>query len=267
LPLYHPLRLIEEICTLDQLSDGRLELGIGRGVSPYELRYFGVDPDDSRAIFTETLSAMLAGFTHDRLTFEGTHFQCRDMPMAVQPFQKPYPPLWYPTHNPESLAYAARHGFNFVDLGPAAAVRQHVDAYRRTWDAHQHDSGRINGHVATPKLGVVRQVVVADTDEAARTAAVAAHATWFRSITQLWHEHDDHTPDGLFGWETAMQHETILYGSPSRVREQVGRLVQESSCNYVILCFAWGSLPHEQAMHSLQLFTQEIMPAFSGSTS
>jgi alkanesulfonate monooxygenase SsuD/methylene tetrahydromethanopterin reductase-like flavin-dependent oxidoreductase (luciferase family) len=267
LPLYHPLRLIEEICMLDQLSDGRLELGVGRGVSPYELRYFGVDPNDTRAIFNETLTAMLAGFTQDRLTFEGKHVRCDDVPMALHPMQKPYPPLWYPTHNPESVEYAARHGFNFVGLGPAAAVRQHIDAYHLTWNAHQHDAGRLNGHVAAPKLGILRQVVVANTDEAARAAASAAHATWNRSITQLWHEHNDHSVDGLFAWETATQFETILFGSPATVRDQVGRLLQESGCNYVMLCFAWGSLPHEQAMHSLKLFTQEIMPAFSGSTS
>jgi alkanesulfonate monooxygenase SsuD/methylene tetrahydromethanopterin reductase-like flavin-dependent oxidoreductase (luciferase family) len=267
LPLYHPLRLIEEICMLDQLSDGRLDLGVGRGVSPYELRYFGVDPGETRAIFNETLAALLAGFTHSRLTFEGTHFKCHDMPMALQPFQKPYPPLWYPTHNPESVEYAARHGFNFVGLGPAAAVRQHVDAYRKTWSAHQHDQGRLNGHVADPKLGILRQVVVADTDEEARAAASAAHATWYRSITRLWHEHDDHSVDGLFAWETSMQADTILFGSPSRVREHVGRLLQESGCNYVICVFAWGSLPHEQTMRSLKLFAQEVMPAFAGGAS
>ena len=67
LPLYDPLRLIEEVSMLDQLSGGRLELGIGRGVSPYELRNFGVDPADSRAIFDEALSVLLAGLTQPRL--------------------------------------------------------------------------------------------------------------------------------------------------------------------------------------------------------
>ena len=71
LPLYNPLRLIEEVCMLDQLTDGRLELGVGRGVSPYELGYFGVDVDGTRAIFDETLAVLVAGMTNERLTFEG----------------------------------------------------------------------------------------------------------------------------------------------------------------------------------------------------
>src|SRR5207344_1503668 len=66
LPLYNPLRLIEEVCMLDHLSGGRLELGIGRGVTPYELRYFGVDPDDTRAMFNEALTVLAAGLTNSR---------------------------------------------------------------------------------------------------------------------------------------------------------------------------------------------------------
>jgi alkanesulfonate monooxygenase SsuD/methylene tetrahydromethanopterin reductase-like flavin-dependent oxidoreductase (luciferase family) len=265
LPLYNPLRLIEEVCMLDHLSGGRLELGVGRGVTPYELRYFGVDPAGTRAIFDEALAVLIAGLTHERLTFAGQHYQYHDVPIELHPLQQPYPPLWYPTHNPESVVYAARHGYNFVGLGPAAYVRQLGEAYRQTWAAHQQDPGRLNAHVAAPKVGVLRQVVVAETDAEAQAAAQATHATWYRSIIKLWHDHNDHSCDGLFAWEPSLQNETILFGSPARVREQMGRLVEASGCNYVICAFAWGTLPHEQTLRSLRLFTEEVMPAFAGS--
>jgi alkanesulfonate monooxygenase SsuD/methylene tetrahydromethanopterin reductase-like flavin-dependent oxidoreductase (luciferase family) len=264
LPLYNPLRLIEEVSMLDQLSGGRLELGVGRGVVPYELRYHGVDPDDTRAIFNEALAVLVAGLTNSRLTFEGRHYRYIDVPMELQPLQRPYPPLWYPTHNPESVQYAARHGYNFVGLGPAAAVRQHVDLYWRTWESHRHEPGRLNGHVTAPKVGILRQVVVADTDDEAVEATREAHQDWYRSITKLWHDYDDHCVDGLFAWEPAMQHETILCGSPSRIRERMARLVETSGCNYVVCSFAWGTLPQEQMLRSLRLFAQEVMPTFSG---
>jgi alkanesulfonate monooxygenase SsuD/methylene tetrahydromethanopterin reductase-like flavin-dependent oxidoreductase (luciferase family) len=267
LPLYNPLRLIEEVCMLDQLSGGRLELGVGRGVTPYELRYFGVDAAGTRAIFDEALAVLVAGLTHERLTFEGQHYRYHDVPMELRPLQQPYPPLWYPTHNPESVGYAARHGYHFVGLGPAALVRQHVDAYWQTWEAHRHDPGRLNAQVATPRVGILRQVYVADTDEEALTAARAAHGDWYRSITKLWHDHNDHSVDGLFAWETSTQYETILFGSPARVREQMARLLEVSGCNYVICAFAWGTLPHEQALRSLRLFAQEVMPAYAAATS
>ena len=263
LPLYNPLRLIEEICMLDQISNGRLDLGVGRGVSPYELGYFGVDPAGTRAIFNETLTVLTRGLTHERLTFEGAHYRYQDVPMELQPYQRPYPPLWYPTHNPESVQYAARHGFNFVGLGPAAAVAELVATYRRTWEPNRHEPDRLNGHVAEPKLGVVRQVVIAETDDEALSIARAAHGDWFRSITKLWHDFDDHSVDGLFAWDTATQFETILFGSPDRVRDQIGRLIATSKCNYVICAFAWGTLPHEHVLRSLRLFAAEVMPAFS----
>jgi len=139
-----------------------------------------------------------------------------------------------------------------------------VEAYWQTWKAHRQDPGRLNGHVAEPKVGVLRQVVVADTDDEALAATRSAHRHWYRSITKLWHEHDDHTPDAFFAWEPAIQGETILFGTPARVREQMARLLEVSGCNYVICAFGWGTLPHEQTRRSLRLFAEEVMPAFSG---
>jgi alkanesulfonate monooxygenase SsuD/methylene tetrahydromethanopterin reductase-like flavin-dependent oxidoreductase (luciferase family) len=106
-------------------------------------------------------------------------------------------------------------------------------------------------------------VFVADTDAEALTAARAAHADWYHSITKLWHEHNDHSVDGFFAWEPAVEHETILFGSPARVREQIARLLEISGCNYVICSFAWGTFTHEQALRSLRLFAEGVMPAFS----
>jgi alkanesulfonate monooxygenase SsuD/methylene tetrahydromethanopterin reductase-like flavin-dependent oxidoreductase (luciferase family) len=264
LPLYNPLRLIEEICILDHLSGGRLDLGIGRGVSPYELAFFGVQDDASaRSIFDEALEVILAGLAHDRLTFEGRHFQYHDVPMELRPLQHPHPPIWYPSQTPESATKIARQGYNFVRLGPAAFARQPVADYWKTWEVHKDDPERVNAQVSAPKVGIVRQIVVAESDEEAATLAQAAHATWFRSITKLWHDHDNHHPDPLFSWETAIQHETILFGSPARVREQVARLLETSGCNYVLCAFAWGTLTQEHSLRSLHLFAREVMPAFT----
>ena len=261
-PLYDPVRIAEEAAVLDNVINGRLELGLGRGVSPYELGHYGVEAAESRAMFNEALAVLVAGLTHERLTFEGNYYQFHDVPKELSPLQQPYPPLWYPTHNPESVVYAAEHGYNLVSLGPAVAVREHVDSYWKTWEAHQHEPDRLNGHVAEPKVGIMRQVFVADTDEEAEKAAQAAHGDWYHSITKLWHAHDDHTYDNFFTWETSTQFETIIFGSPERVREQIARLLEESGCNYIICSFAWGSFTHEQALRSLNLFAEDVMPAF-----
>jgi hypothetical protein len=107
---------------------------------------------------------------------------------------------------------------------------------------------------------------VADTDDEALAATRDAHGRWYRSITKLWHDHNGHSPDGLFAWETATQHETILFGSPACGREQLARLLEVSGCNYVIGAFAWGTLTAAQTRRSLRLFAEEVIPAFTGST-
>src|ERR1700712_1042308 len=94
LPLYNPLRLIGEVCMLDQMSGGRVELGVGRGVTPYELKYYGIDPADTRGMFDEALGILLAGLTTPRLAFGGAISRYHDVPMDRRLFQVPYPPLW-----------------------------------------------------------------------------------------------------------------------------------------------------------------------------
>src|SRR3954471_11964023 len=102
LPLYHPLRMIEEICMLDQMSHGRLEIGFGRGSSPTELVFFGQDPAQSEEIYTEALEIILKGLAGPSLTHHGKHFRFDDVPMELKPLQKPHPPVWYGVHGPES---------------------------------------------------------------------------------------------------------------------------------------------------------------------
>src|SRR5881398_1403671 len=87
--LYHPLRLIDEICMLDQMSGGRLELGIGRGISPYEVGYYGVDPATGPERFAEAMQVIMKGLTEKRLTHKGKYFTFKDVPMEMQPVQRP----------------------------------------------------------------------------------------------------------------------------------------------------------------------------------
>jgi len=262
LPLYSPLRLIEEICMLDNLSDGRLDLGVARGVSPYELGFSGIDHNNARAIFDESVAVIVQGMTQSRLNFQGEYYNFNNVPMEMEPYQKPYPPLWYPTDNPNSIPYVARNGYHFVSLAPAARIRENVDLYWNLWKEHQSDPDRPNGHVTEPKVGVMRRILVAETDNEAEMVARAAHQDWFHSLTKLWHEYDDHFPDGLFNWDSSTQNETLNYGSPSRVNEQIARLLEVSGCNYLICVFAWGTMSHEQSLNSLRLFVDEVMPNF-----
>src|SRR4029077_10980868 len=99
LPLYSPLRLIEEICMLDHLSYGRLEVGVGRGVSPFELKYHKVDHDQSRDIFVDAFECLSAGLQTDTLTYKGKHYEYENVPTARRPLQHPHPAFWYGSSN------------------------------------------------------------------------------------------------------------------------------------------------------------------------
>ncbi len=123
LPLYSPLRLIEEICMLDHLSYGRLDVGVGRGVSPYELKFHKVEHDQSRDIFIDAFNCLSAGLTTDSLTYKGEHYVYENVPIALRPLQQPHPPFWYASSNEIGSTWAGEHGLHFVTLG-ADADRQ-----------------------------------------------------------------------------------------------------------------------------------------------
>jgi len=264
LPLYSPLRLIGEICMLDHLSGGRLEIGVGRGISPYEVGYHGLAVERTRPMFLEALSVLVAGMTNDRLTYKGEYYRYENVPMELAPLQKPYPPIWYATNTVDNVEWAAARGMNLVGLGPAPVFRTMVDRHRGAWLQHQDDPSRLNPHVATPRVGIARLVVVAETDAKAEALARAAHPRWKASFVKLWDEHADasiYQRIGLLDLETSLRDGMILCGSPDRLRAQVARLIEAANANYFVGCFAWGDLTLEQSLRSLRLFANEVIPA------
>src|SRR5688572_7888834 len=114
LPIYDPLRLYEEICMLDHLSGGRLELGVSRGASPFERLRHGVVRAESRARFEEAYDLILQGFTEGHFKLQARFHRYADVRTRFRPLQQPPPPIWYPTSSPDSIEYAARHGFHFA---------------------------------------------------------------------------------------------------------------------------------------------------------
>ena len=158
-PMYHPLRVAEEVVMLDHLSRGRLELGLGRGASPVEIATFNIDPENAPAMNREATELVLKALTSDVLSFEGKFYRCNNVRIAERPLQRPYPPLWFAPIEPSRAADAAKLKGNMVTLIPNAGVKACVDAYRSTWLALGHKETEM------PLVGVFRHVVVADSDE------------------------------------------------------------------------------------------------------
>ncbi|HEY7063150.1 MAG TPA: LLM class flavin-dependent oxidoreductase [Chloroflexota bacterium] len=265
LPVYAPIRLAEEICMLDQLTRGRLEVGIGRGTSPHEMAVFNVDAADSRAMFEEALAIIRQALVEGKASYEGRYFAARDVELMVRPVQRPYPPLWYPTSNAQSVPWVAGQGISTMfshNTPTLEETRQNVQVYWRAYAEHRDDPDRLNAHVATPKVGLMRQVYVAETDAAAMREATAGYAAWFQNYTYLWALHGNTARhERKADLETAVAERRVLVGSPATVRALVQECLDATGVNYFVPSFTWGNLTTEQVLRSLDLFAREVMPA------
>ena len=131
LPFYHPLRLIEEVCMLDQMSGGRFEPGVGRGVSPIETTLFGLEFAQTQAMYHEAFQVLLKGLTSDELTFEGKFYPFHNVPMVLRPVQRPHPPLWYGVNVPDNAEWPAANDVNISGIRAAADRAPHLRALSR----------------------------------------------------------------------------------------------------------------------------------------
>src|SRR6516162_4904173 len=265
LPLYSPLRLIEEICILDHLSHGRMEVGVGRGVSPFELKYHKIDHDESRAIFIDAFNCISAGLTTDSLNYSGKYYQYENVPIAVRPLQQPHPAFWYGSSNTTGATWAGEHGMHFVSLGPTPFAKTNIDAFKQALAKR--------GGPAQPKaefpggtaIGVLRHIFVADTDaEAKRFGKPAmelhlAHLNWLRDKHGVTGPASRvNVPRGAT-FEDCVADGSVIAGTPQRVRDEIERQAAELGVNYLPYLFL-GAMTLEEALRSLALFSSEVMP-------
>jgi alkanesulfonate monooxygenase SsuD/methylene tetrahydromethanopterin reductase-like flavin-dependent oxidoreductase (luciferase family) len=258
LPLHHPLRLIEEICMLDQLSGGRLEIGFGRGSSPTEVSFYGQDPAKAQDIYTEARALIVQGLTQKVLNFEGKFFSFKDIPMELEPLQKPHPPMWYGVHSVEAAERAAHQGLHMVSLDSAKDTRAYNDRYRQVW--HQLDGDK----TPTPKLGLSRFIVIAENEQEALTAARRAYPIWHKHFYYLYSLRGGkpaHPRPAEF--DKMMERGQAVAGSPDTVTKFLRAELDESATNYLVGQFAFGDLSLAESLCSVELFSKHVMPCLN----
>jgi alkanesulfonate monooxygenase SsuD/methylene tetrahydromethanopterin reductase-like flavin-dependent oxidoreductase (luciferase family) len=260
LTLSHPLRILEEICMLDQMSNGRLELGVGRGVSPYEIGYFGVDAQKSSKIYTEAYQIILQGLQSREINFEGEAFQLKNVPVAMECVQKPHPPIWYGMSHSNAVPWAAANNINIVCNGPAAPVRAITDRYRQEWQQAFGSSG-----AQLPMMGLGRHIVVGETAKEAFEIGQRAFGVWYRSLMHLWRVHGNPLTNFPIpeDFATAVKAGVAIVGTPDEVTDALKREIDGAGVNYLLTRFAFGDLTHDESVHSLSLFTGKVMPEFA----
>jgi alkanesulfonate monooxygenase SsuD/methylene tetrahydromethanopterin reductase-like flavin-dependent oxidoreductase (luciferase family) len=261
LPLYHPLKLLEEICMLDQLSGGRMLLGVGRGISPIELRYYGIDPDVAPAMYAEALEVILRGMTCTELSFEGTYYRYTAVPMELAPLQRPHPPLWFGIGRPDAVPWAAERRVNVVANLGGKGMRSITDRYRAEWSALGHPADKL------PLMGVSRHIVIAETRKEALEIARRGYHKWRDSFLVLWRKHNMQlpNPNALFPeqFEEAEAQGRAVAGTPDHVREFIQTSIDEGGLNYLLCRFAFGDITCDEALQSVELFTRHVQPAIT----
>lgn len=258
LPLYHPLRLAQEICMLDQLSNGRAEIGFGRGSSPIEISYFGVESEKTEAIFQDFLPRILNAIETGVMHCPDQPEPYRDVVLKVSSVQRPYPRVWYGVHTSDSAARAARRGWHTVNLDLDHEVRACNETFRRVWrEAH--------GEKPLPLMGLGRFVVVAETDAKAQAIARRAYPHWHAGFTHLFRalgrSMNHPRPDT---WDKLHDQGKGIAGSPASVAAFLKQQLTSSQCNYCVGQFAFGDQSLDELQNSVTLFSQQVMPQLRG---
>ena len=260
LPLYHPMRLVEEWCLLDHLSGGRLEPGIGRGASPIEASFFGIDGESTHERFTEAFDLITEAFAaEETFSYDGKYFKVDEMPLTARPLQRPHPPFWFGASRPDRAGWCAERAINVMSLVDAERTRVTTDGFRERWQELGRDETEL------PHLGVNRHIVLADTELEAMRIAERVYPRFKESIDYLWVLRG--MPRPPIYPETLgelIDRGTAFVGTPEGARQYISEQIETAGINYMTMDVAFGGITFEEASRTASLFAAEVMPAFTG---
>ena len=267
LPLANPVRVAEEIATLDQISDGRVEFGIGRGTFPNVHEGFGVPFAESRGRFEECIEIILKAWTADSFSFHGEHFHINELSVNPKPFQTPYPPIKVGVTSAESFPVIGRMGYDIL-INPSrvftlAELKPSIAEYRK--------ARRDAGHDGPGKVGLRIPVYLSDDPQKAydepqesalfsmgrlsdRVASYAGHSgtlgDWGAQAERVRSmSYDDWLRD------------KVAYGTPAAVVDKLNGLIDELGLDQVMFEVNFGNLiPLANQSNSLRLMMEQVAP-------
>ncbi len=240
-PLYHPLRLAEELALLDILSGGRLNWGAGRGFDMKEFQTFGVAPAESDARMRECVEIVLAAWQNERVAHRGHYWQIDEVEVLPKPLQQPHPPVWLAGTSPEAVRRAGESGFDLLmdPHSPHAEIGRKRALYLESLAANGH---RVGGR----DIPIARSLAIAPTEaealEVARTGARWMFGSYLRPMAGL-----ENVADPV---ERYVQ-DVVIHGSPEKVVDAIQSLQESIGLDY-LMC---APLSHETFM----LFTDRVM--------
>jgi alkanesulfonate monooxygenase SsuD/methylene tetrahydromethanopterin reductase-like flavin-dependent oxidoreductase (luciferase family) len=263
-PLHHPLVVAEEIATLDLVSGGRLDVGLGRGYQQYEFQRFGFELDEGRKRWDECMDIIFKSLEGKPFTYEGQYFKLPETSVFPQPVQKPHPPVWITAQSPYAVEAAVKRGFNVLTGGFGVPVSQLADY------------GKLFSKVVSevkpkrqPRISVQRPVYVTDNDADVRDAV--EHARWNMRVTLSLRHQKERVEKGVAipipgekepDIDTLLEHMFVI-GKPDACIRQIKRLQAEVGISHFNCNFWFGDLEHKRVLRSMERFSREVMPAIA----
>lgn len=269
LPLSNPVRIAEEVATLDQISQGRIDFGIGRGTFPDHHDAFNSPFPESRGRFEEYLEIILKAWTEEQFSFEGEHYKCHDLVIRPKPFQSPHPPIRVGITSAETFPIIGRMGypifinpsrvFSLAELGPF------IQQYRTAW--------KEAGHPGDGEVGLRVPIYVAKTAERAHDEPMESAMTSIQNLSQRVAGSADRV--GTTGdWQAQADRiskmtyddwlrDKVVYGTPESVVDRLHQLVEDLQLNQIVYEINFGRrIPHQLQMNNLRLLTERVLPEF-----
>jgi len=255
LPLHHPVFVAEEGAMVDMISGGRLILGVGAGYAPEELALFGVPPKERGSRLEEGVTLIHRLWTEEKVTHEGRHYRVAEATLGPRPVQRPRPPIWFAAWAEPAIRRAARLGDAWLG-GPSARLDE-LAACVRLFRETRREAGRGAGEVA-----LLRYIFVANSVERARAVAGDPFIRFFESTYFRWPHPVVRRPPGETTIEQLAE-DRIILGDPATCIRQIERFRSELGLTHLVCRISAPGIPRDAALASLELFTREVMPAFT----
>ena len=265
-PLHHPIRLAEDIAMLDQVSGGRLEIGFGRGSSGYEYAGYSVSQAESQARYQETIGIVKGLWTTPDYSHQGQFYDFHHLNLVPPPLQKPHPPLYIAaTRTPATLEFVASSGHPII-VGVVLDHTAALDLCQRFIKM----AGAAGHEMSMSRIPFFRYLYVAESaEQACRDTREAMEWTqdmiqWrgiFSSGSEVHQRLDDFRRTRTSpptSYEHIAEHRAF-FGTPDDVTDKI-RALQAAGVEYFGCNFAFGNMPHEKVMRSMELFAKEVMP-------
>jgi len=271
IPFNHPLRIAEEWAMVDVLSEGRLDFGVGRGYQPAEYAGFGIPMNESRERFDEALEIIKQAWTLERVTFEGKHYQVRDVAVLPKPVQKPHPKIRIACVSPDTFERVARQGERFLSapsITPVHLMKSAYETYKRIWLESGHS-------VADLEIPALYFCHVGEDAASTRRDSERAITWYFQTLARVIAESKDPSkvPEAYKFYARAkgnletitydfLYQEVVLFGDPERVTDRLQQFREELGLTYVIAWMNFGGLADEAVRASMRRFAEKVMPRF-----